>query len=398
MKKIYIDSFYTLVLVFAVMLLFPVIYSFDLLKSFQEALTDFNITDSVYSSLKEDKASLHASDDRIVIVDTDGISKQGVARLLNQINKQEPRVIGVDKIFQRSEKKIRDYFLANTLEDIDNIVLSGELMIASEKDSTNDWIQNSDSIFLEHAVMGYNNLLIDQDRRISTVREFYPKYKIDSTWINSFAVQVAQIYAIKKIEKIEKRNRKKEIIYYRGNFANFHYEDGINILSGEVEIDYFKDKIVLLGDVGRFRGYRLIEDLYYTPLNERYSGRTFPDMTGLEIQANIISRIIDGEYVDEMPNWVALLIAVVLCYINIVLFSLISIKNKKWFEVGTMLIFLAESLVIIGLTIWAYSTYQYQLRLNIALIAIAISVFAYQFYNESVKTIIVLIYNKFKKS
>ena len=168
-------------------------------------------------------------------------------------------------------------------------------------------------------------------------------------------------------------------------------------MNDEVFIDYFKDKIVLLGDVGRFRGYKLVEDLYFTPLNERYSGRTFPDMNRIEIQANIISRLIERKFVDEMPVWLSVFISVILCYINILIFSIISIKNKKWFEISSMLVFLAESLLIIGLTIWAYSTLNYQLRLNVALIAIAISVFAYQFYNESVKPFAILIYNKFIK-
>jgi CHASE2 domain-containing sensor protein len=397
MKKIYIESFYTLVLVYAAMLLFPVLYNFDLLRSFKEALSDFNITDSVYSTMKVDKAELHSSDDNIVIVDIDGISKQGVAKLIDLISKKNPRVIGIDRVFEKGEKRIHDFFLTNSIESAGNVVLSSEMHFDDEDDLLCDSISTSDSLFLSYSDVGYINLGIGQDKKTSTIRDYFPRYKAMGDTLNSFAYAVAKKYDENSIRALSQRNNEKEIIFYRGNLSKFHFEDGIHIMNDEVFIDYFKDKIVLLGDVGRFRGYKLVEDLYFTPLNERYSGRTFPDMNRIEIQANIISRLIERKFVDEMPMWLSVFISVILCYINILVFSIISIKNKKWFEISSMLVFLAESLVIIGLTIWAYSTLNYQLRLNVALIAIAISVFAYQFYNESVKPFAILIYNKFIK-
>jgi hypothetical protein len=91
----------------------------------------------------------------------------------------------------------------------------------------------------------------------------------------------------------------------------------------------------------------------------------------------------------------SIVIAVILCYTNMIIFSYISIINKQWFEIGSLLIFVIESLIILFSTVIIFNSFQYQLRLTEALIAIAISVFEYQIYNETLKPMAYKIYHKF---
>jgi len=69
------------------------------------------------------------------------------------------------------------------------------------------------------------------------------------------------------------------------------------------------------------------------------------------------------------------------------IFAYICIANKKWFELGSLLIFVIESLLILGLTVYIFDKFNYQMKLTEALFAIAASVFMFQIYNESLKPV-----------
>ena len=70
----------------------------------------------------------------------------------------------------------------------------------------------------------------------------------------------------------------------------------------KADLSFIKDKIVLLGFMGINLNDKTFEDIFFTPLNERYAGKSFPDMYGVVIQANIISMILNKKYINTMPQ------------------------------------------------------------------------------------------------
>ena len=185
-----------------------------------------------------------------------------------------------------------------------------------------------------------------------------------------------------------------EIINYRSDWKKFTFLEGIRVLEEGITKKVIEGKIVLLGEVGAFREYELLDQLYFTPLNERIAGRTFPDMSGVEVQANIVSMIKTGNYYSRMPEWMGLVIAFILCYANMLLFSYICYKNKTWFEISSLLVFVVESLVLLAVTVAVFESMRYQSTLTAALFIVAISIFAYQIYNESVKPFFIKVFKK----
>ena len=119
------------------------------------------------------------------------------------------------------------------------------------------------------------------------------------------------------------------MINYRGNADKFFYVDGTNP-DNLNNLGFIKDKIILLGFLGDYPLNRIFEDIFYTPLNDNYAGKTYPDMYGVVIHANIISMILHKDYINTLPAWFEILLAMVICYFNIVLLNFIKRKKIDW--------------------------------------------------------------------
>ena len=68
-------------------------------------------------------------------------------------------------------------------------------------------------------------------------------------------------------------------------------------------------------------------------------------MYGVVIHANIISMILNRDYLDQMKDSTAWILAVIVCFLNVVLFSWIYYTLPKWYDGVTKLIQLIEELL-----------------------------------------------------
>jgi adenylate cyclase len=89
------------------------------------------------------------------------------------------------------------------------------------------------------------------------------------------------------------------LINFRGRPKTFPWVQYYRVLRGEVTPEAFRDKIVLIGPTSG-----LMHDLFQTPFAR--SG----EMSGVEIHANGISTLIEGNPIREVPEWISTLVAV----------------------------------------------------------------------------------------
>lgn len=82
------------------------------------------------------------------------------------------------------------------------------------------------------------------------------------------------------------------LVHYHGPEATFEAHSVIDILKGEVPDTAFKNKIVVIGTSAKGIG-----DIRTTPYG--------PGFPGVEIRANIIQNLIDGDYI-QRPSWMRL--------------------------------------------------------------------------------------------
>ena len=126
MKLFSWDYVLATLLQFALMLLIPVLFSFKMFGPMTQSLSDFRITDIVDSKIVPRDQLM--ADTNMILVNTrfnnEDISNFGLAKLINEINKCNPKVIGIKKIIRESDEPKYDMLLAKVLSQSKNLVMS----------------------------------------------------------------------------------------------------------------------------------------------------------------------------------------------------------------------------------------------------------------------------------
>jgi CHASE2 domain-containing sensor protein len=213
----------------------------------------------------------------------------------------------------------------------------------------------------------------------------------------AFAVKLASYLDSAKAENFLNRGNEVEVVNYRGNVPDFGATrfggkytalDVGDVYNGNFVSDIIKDKVVIfcflgeeLGDVENF------EDKFFTPLNEVYIGRAFPDMYGGVIHANIVSMIVNEDYIFYLSDIQQNIIALIGLFLNIMVFTWIYKKLPKWYDGITKLIQLVQLLGLVYLMIYALDLYSMKLDLTYLLLAVALSADGLEVFFGVVKNI-----------
>ena len=110
--------------------------------------------------------------------------------------------------------------------------------------------------------------------------------------------------------------------------------------------EMIKDKIVIFGFLGEYLGDPSWDDKFYTPLNKKLAGKANPDMFGAVVHANIVSMILNEDYVEQMAEWQEVVMAIILCLLNVALFSLINTNLPLWYDGITKLLQLIQLIAV----------------------------------------------------
>lgn len=390
-----LDVFLSTILVFVFLFIIPLFFSFDVFKPFKNALADFQITDVYFSSILPELEIEKETD--IVIVNTgiktlDGIqevSEIGYLKLINALSNTDASVVGVDYDFT-SEPGSKLYEATKTYLSTVNLVLADNINMTKYKSKKVDNVEYGYN-------WGFKNLLDNNKQETNTVRSFKTKFISELDTNYHFGIKLAEEYNPDAVERLLAKATDSERINYRGNWDKFNIIDIKQVLSGDYEEDYFTNKIVITGVIDTSGTSDDFSRLYYTPLNETTSGRTFPDMYETIILANIVSMIITDDYFTEISSIYVLGIAFLICYFNMVIFGYIGYKAQKYYELLAVLIFMIESFAVAFLTVNLFYSYKIEIDLTLVIIATALTIVVYELYTDSVKPFTKLIISKLKK-
>ena len=150
------------------------------------------------------------------------------------------------------------------------------------------------------------------------------------------------------------------------------------LLQGGVEDAYIKDKIVLLGYVNENPDD--IEDKKFTPMNERFFGKSVPDMNGIVVHANIISMVLDNNYIKKLPSWVNWLVAILICWLHMSFFIRYYLENHIWFHLVAKIAQLASAIIFAYLGMLLFERFNIKLDMKLSLIVIVMAVDVIYFY------------------
>jgi CHASE2 domain-containing sensor protein len=387
---------------------------FNAFDSIGNALGDVELTDYVFNNMRDDPEL----DTNIVIVNIGRLSRREIAQQIEIISQYQPKVIGVDAFFHCNglpydtfycpplRDSIGNAMLSRAIKRAGNVVLVSKLLqsdslAASDAEDVFDSLQVSDPLYRDSAFAeGFasleTNAAFQED--VKTCRSFNPKMEVYGKRQLAFSVQMAMLYDSAKTEEFLTRDNFSEIINFRGNMADFYNQSNYKLAFYAIDVNQIfegsflpgmiKDKVVILGFLGNEFGDPSWEDKFYTPLNLKMAGKANPDMFGPVIHANIVSMILRKDYINRMAPWQEVSMAILLCLLNVALFSLIHIKLPDWYDGITKLIQIVELLLLVALMVIIFSAYSYKLEITIALIAIALVGDAYEIYIGVVKNLI----------
>lgn len=396
--RILLDSIFGTTFIFfliGVVFKFSAFGIFDALDPIGDALSDVEITDLVFSQFR---GETHGSEE-IVIVNVGELPRAAIAGQIDIISKYQPKVIGIDCLFEMEKDPFGDSLLRASIANAGNVILASKLYGCSEETGQCDTLIGSIPYFNEVAMsLGFANLISDASEQedYKSNRSFTPLEMVEGREEYALAVEIMRNYDKEKADKFLARGNPYEIINFKGygrSEGKFFSLDVIQVFEENFDPSIIKDKIVLFGYLGKDFDDKSWEDRYYTPMNENYAGRTNPDMFGVTIHANIIAMILDESYIDIMHEWLSLIVGVLLCFVNVMLFNKIYFEKPDWYDGLTKLIQLAEALILLYLIIIVFHEFSYKLNITLGIVAMLLAGDALEVYHGVVKNL----YFKFEK-
>ena len=360
--------FFITIIVFVIIWLFSLLpVNLGLFNPLRNALYDFDLNDIAFSKLNNDRAA----DTNIVIVNIGYLNRLELANLITKIKNFNPKVVGIDAFFKENKDPISDSLLEEAINLDGNTVLVNNLGDYNKNKKQYENLASSISRFSNNSFAGYANLPSKDASSLTTVRLFKPRSNVRDSLVNAFAVQIVKLYDPVSYNYLLQRKNDFETINYRGNADKFFYIDGTN--PENLDNAYFiRNKIVLLGFLGSYPSNRILEDIYYTPLNKNYAGKTVPDMYGVVIHANIISMILDKDYINSFPSWIELLLAMVLCYLNVVILNLIKEIKIDWLNLAGVITKTVEFILLLFIDLEIFIRFHFKISITLMLASIVL--------------------------
>ncbi len=397
MKRFFIDSILGYLFVLSLILFFSSITYFrvfDLFDPIGEMFEDFEITDLMMSQMRE----APPADENVVLVNIGELDRSGIAEQLKIIAKYNPTVIGVDVLLGLETDPAADSAFANTLLSIPNIVLANKLLYNPAVDQFDSSLSPIPE-FLPNVALGYVNLITGASHQdeMKVCRSFTPQENLADTTEMAFSVKLASYLNNDLTQKFLRRAKSEELINYRGNVFDYgatNYGtryfalDVMDVLSENFVPDIIEGKAVIFCFLGKELGDRQTrEDIFFTPLNRKYVGKTEPDMFGGVIHANIISMVLNEDYLDQMSeNW-GKFWALTIGLLNILLFTWIYKSLPNWYDGITKILQLLQVLLLVTLMIYVLHWANYKINFSYTIILILLAGDSIEVFHGVVKNL-----------
>lgn len=392
MKLFTKDAFFGTIFLSAFMALLNLTPSFDHLDPISDALRDYETTDIVFSTLQDEPIP----DTNITLVNIACLNRASIGKMLEIIGKHKPAVVGIDAFF-RKEKGAEDFALMMGMSQIEQLVLVSELDSAGEDGDSWNSVNYSNPMFMDFAQSGFANVITGEQTHggFRTVRDFVPYFNVNDTVAPNFTSKIVSLFDSSAYNDLMLRSNHLEPMKWRGNSTKFFHLDYNQVLEGQFDPSIITDKIILFGYIGDYVGDQdSYIDKFFTPMNDRPAGRTYPDMYGIVVHANVISMILNRDYIHKAPSWLNMLLAVLIGYINVLLFIWVARRYKHLYDLITKPFQIFELIVLVFISVIFVLNYQVKFNLTLTLIIIAFSGDLTELYFGSVKGLALKQWNK----
>ena len=357
------------VFIFLILLgLIPI--NFYVLNPLKLALKDFDFNDIAYAKLE--KSADTRMDSNIVIVNIGHADREALAYIIEKTSSYQPKVMALDAYFEEEKDPEKDSILRQVFKKTNNLVAAARLAVNKNTDQI---VLMKDYFEDVYSTRGYANFPAEE---IGTVRAYAPFEKINAKEFPQFTTAIVKLFDSSAYIKLKKRHHEVETINYTRRVHQYFVVENEALMMDNIDESLLKDKIVLLGYVNPDPND--IEDKKFTPMNHKYAGKSVPDMNGVVVQANVISMILDDNYIKKTPKWVAWLVAVLIGWIHMSLFIRYYLEDHIWFHLVAKLAQIFSAIFFAYLGIFIFDKFAIKLDMKYTLYVIVLAVDVIYFY------------------
>ena len=367
------DTLFATFSVFVFLILLGMIpINFYVLNPMKMALKDFDFNDMKYSRLvNDDKIKLDST--HVVIVNIGKGDREEIAGIIELVSAYRPKVMGLDALFAGEKEAAKDSILRNTFIKTPNLIAASYIIPGDtfeiRKDYFDDVTPNK----------GYVNFVSEA---IGTRRFYSPFEIVDHQKVPSFTSAIVKLYDSAKYKKLVERHKEVESINYSRRENKYFVLQPNELVEDNVDTNVIRNKIVLLGYINNNPDD--IEDKLFTPMNEKFAGKAKPDMNGIVVHANIISMVLEENYIHKTPKWVAWVLAIVIGWIHMSLFIRYYLESHIWFHLVAKIAQLFSVILFAYLGIFIFDKFAIKLEMKYTLYVIALAVDVIYFYEAFV--------------
>jgi len=345
--------------------------NFYVLNPMKTALKDFDFNDMKFAKLVEDdKIKL---DTNVVIVNIGKSDREQIAGIINLVNEYKPKVIGLDALFVGEKDSTKDALLRQTFIKTKNLV-------------TASYIEPADTFFIRKDYFdsfAHNKAYVNFVTEVIGTRRFYTPFEmIDSNRVRSFTSAIVEKFDSNAFNKLASRHKQVETINYSRRDNKYFVVEPAQLIEDVVDTNTIRNRIVLLGYVNKDPVD--IEDKMFTPMNKDFYGKALPDMNGIVVHANIISMVLEENYINKAPKWAAWVLAIVIGWIHMSLFIRYYLENHIWFHLVAKLAQVFSVIFFAYVGIFIFDKFDLKLEMKYTLYVIALAVDVIYFYEALV--------------
>lgn len=333
----------------------------------KKVLKDFSFLDVYYA---ENMNSSDGVDPNIVVINIEHRDRMELGMMLEEVQLQAPKTVGIDIIFRDLKESFSDSILADALKHPN--VVTGFILEEDHRITNDPYFQGPQAY-------GFVNLNYNNDE--SVVRSFTAAKRSEGQL--EYALSSALVKKVLTPEEWEQRNYNEVLVgdvplNYTGNldhYLHFGFDEFMMLEDKSI----LKDKIVLIGYIGDPTGDPYdVEDKLFTPLNPVTAGKSVPDMFGIIIHANAISMLMEGDLLYRVPSVWVWIITFLCTFFLIMWMHRLSKHYPISFRTRKQVVLLFFTIIVTGLSLWLF---RHGIILNaVPIIGVTLFSLGYQFY------------------
>ena len=303
---------------------------------------------TVIRNTRTDVVAKDLADNNITIIDLSDVYDRGeIASIIDTVLSCNPLAVGFDvALWHEKEDMDADARLASLMKDSPVVVIPCQLFDEAQPGGRDFRYVARQFFVAKESFPAPNEAAanVDKEGITAVVRHFTTSLSLNGTEIDPFAVKLLKTVSPQRYAELMARGNKTEHINFRrASYTAVTWSDKTK----ERNMDLIPGRVVLIGDLSDEA------DKFNTPIESR--------MPGVVLHAMTLDSMMRGAWIDESPDLLSWLVALVAAMLLIPVFRIIK-RKSSWAGVLLPMLQTVVILLFAFLSYWLFARFNYYIR------------------------------------